>query len=221
MSSRRLRSHSKPSPPSATLPDKLITEILSRLPVKSLIQMKSVCKSWKTLISNPSFIKIHTLIFVHVVINLFKQTLQLLITLFLVHELIILLMRTWLVDVSMVNRTKGCWLRLKHDVKTKIPPHCFRQTRKDQNTLIFNLVFLKPRFRGRREKLWRITNNNTIIPIRVRRRRRDQALDTILSRLLTTTPSSANSDPEKNISKQHSTTTPSFGDLSPSSSYHA
>jgi len=59
MSSRRLRSHSKQSPPSATLPDEVFTEILSRLPVKSLIQMKSLCKSWKTLISNPSFIKIH------------------------------------------------------------------------------------------------------------------------------------------------------------------
>jgi F-box interacting protein len=55
MSSRRLRSHSKSSPPpSAILPDELIIEILSRLPVKSLIKMKSICKKWKTL-----FIKIH------------------------------------------------------------------------------------------------------------------------------------------------------------------
>ncbi|KEH37624.1 putative F-box domain-containing protein [Medicago truncatula] len=39
--------------------DELIAEILSRLPVKTLMQMKCVCKSLKTLISHPSFVKMH------------------------------------------------------------------------------------------------------------------------------------------------------------------
>ncbi|KEH37622.1 F-box protein interaction domain protein [Medicago truncatula] len=39
--------------------DELIAEILSRLPVKTLMQMKCVCKSLKTLISHPFFAKLH------------------------------------------------------------------------------------------------------------------------------------------------------------------
>jgi len=54
--SRRLR----PRPnPSLFLPDELIPEILSWLPVKSLMQMKSVSHTWNTLISDPKFIKMH------------------------------------------------------------------------------------------------------------------------------------------------------------------
>ncbi|RHN73848.1 putative F-box domain-containing protein [Medicago truncatula] len=41
------------------LPDELVFEILSRLQVKSLLQFQSVCKSWKTLISNPQFAQTH------------------------------------------------------------------------------------------------------------------------------------------------------------------
>ncbi|AES80212.1 F-box and associated interaction domain protein [Medicago truncatula] len=41
------------------LPDDLITELLSFLPVKSPVRFKCVCKSWKTLISNPNFVKLH------------------------------------------------------------------------------------------------------------------------------------------------------------------
>ncbi|KAL5057548.1 hypothetical protein RYX36_029152 [Vicia faba] len=41
------------------LHDELIADIKSRLPVKLLMQMKCVCKFWKTLISHPTFIKMH------------------------------------------------------------------------------------------------------------------------------------------------------------------
>ncbi|GAU42019.1 hypothetical protein TSUD_236860 [Trifolium subterraneum] len=41
------------------MPDELITEILLFLPVKSLMQLKWVNKSWKTIISDPAFIKLH------------------------------------------------------------------------------------------------------------------------------------------------------------------
>ncbi|RHN79380.1 putative F-box domain-containing protein [Medicago truncatula] len=37
------------------LPDELITQILLRLPVETLIRFKCVCKSWFSLISNPYF----------------------------------------------------------------------------------------------------------------------------------------------------------------------
>ncbi|XP_058787631.1 F-box protein At3g17710-like [Vicia villosa] len=52
------RRKSNPSPP-AILPNELITDILSRLGVKYLKQMKCVSKSWNTLISDPIFIKMH------------------------------------------------------------------------------------------------------------------------------------------------------------------
>ncbi|KAK2427632.1 F-box/kelch-repeat protein [Trifolium repens] len=41
------------------IPDELITEVLLFLPVKSLLRLKCRNKSWKTLISNPAFIKLH------------------------------------------------------------------------------------------------------------------------------------------------------------------
>jgi len=43
------------------LPEEVIFDILLRLPVKSLLQLKCVSKSWKTLISNPQFAKTHLL----------------------------------------------------------------------------------------------------------------------------------------------------------------
>ena len=53
--------HSNSSTPASLLIllDELIAEILYRLPVKTLMQLKCVCKSWKTLISHPSFTKLH------------------------------------------------------------------------------------------------------------------------------------------------------------------
>lgn len=41
------------------LPEELIVLILSSLPVKSLMQLRCVRKSWNTLFSDPKFIKLH------------------------------------------------------------------------------------------------------------------------------------------------------------------
>ncbi|KAL1831729.1 hypothetical protein ACET3Z_001380 [Daucus carota] len=41
------------------LPENLIIEILSRLPVKDLLQFKSVCKLWCEIISSPNFVSKH------------------------------------------------------------------------------------------------------------------------------------------------------------------
>ncbi|RHN65301.1 putative F-box domain-containing protein [Medicago truncatula] len=45
--------------PLPTLPFELIEEILSRLPVKLLLQLRCSCKSWNSLISDPKFAKKH------------------------------------------------------------------------------------------------------------------------------------------------------------------
>ncbi|KAF5938245.1 hypothetical protein HYC85_025751 [Camellia sinensis] len=41
------------------LPEDVVNEILSRLPVKSLLRFKCVCRYWYTLIKNPDFISKH------------------------------------------------------------------------------------------------------------------------------------------------------------------
>ncbi|KAL5057546.1 hypothetical protein RYX36_029150 [Vicia faba] len=56
-SHRRRQSNTPKTPP--TLPEELITDILSRLTVKHLMQMKCVSKSWNTLITDPVFTKMH------------------------------------------------------------------------------------------------------------------------------------------------------------------
>ncbi|KAI8556198.1 hypothetical protein RHMOL_Rhmol05G0233500 [Rhododendron molle] len=47
------------SQPLPNLPCEIIAEILLRLPVKSLLQLRCVCKSWRSLISNRKFAKTH------------------------------------------------------------------------------------------------------------------------------------------------------------------
>ena len=42
-----------------SLPDEIVTQILIRLPTKSIITCTSVCKTWKSLIQNPTFISTH------------------------------------------------------------------------------------------------------------------------------------------------------------------
>ncbi|KAM5554507.1 F-box protein [Rosa sericea] len=41
------------------MPQEILFEILARLPVKSLLKFRCVCKYWKTLISTPDFINAH------------------------------------------------------------------------------------------------------------------------------------------------------------------
>ncbi|KMT04059.1 hypothetical protein BVRB_8g186570 [Beta vulgaris subsp. vulgaris] len=43
----------------AVLPTEIISIILSKLPVKTLLHFKCVCKSWNSLIKTPNFIKLH------------------------------------------------------------------------------------------------------------------------------------------------------------------
>ncbi|XP_027352711.1 F-box/kelch-repeat protein At3g23880-like [Abrus precatorius] len=47
------------APPVPTLPFELIIEILRWIPVKFIMQLRCVCKSWKSLISDPEFAKKH------------------------------------------------------------------------------------------------------------------------------------------------------------------
>ncbi|XP_052207103.1 F-box/kelch-repeat protein At3g23880-like [Diospyros lotus] len=47
------------SQPLLIIPQEIIVEILFRLPVRSLLKFKSVCKSWRSLISDPKFVKTH------------------------------------------------------------------------------------------------------------------------------------------------------------------
>lgn len=46
-------------PSAPVLPDDLIIEILIRVPARSLLQLKCVCKTWKILISDPQFANHH------------------------------------------------------------------------------------------------------------------------------------------------------------------
>ncbi|MED6170303.1 hypothetical protein PIB30_029687 [Stylosanthes scabra] len=56
---RLLSSVVMPSQPLPVLPDELIREILLRLPARSLLGLRSVCRSWRTLISSSKFANDH------------------------------------------------------------------------------------------------------------------------------------------------------------------
>ena len=43
------------------LPDEIVLDILAKLPVKSLLRFRCVCKPWYSSIANPSFISTHHL----------------------------------------------------------------------------------------------------------------------------------------------------------------
>ncbi|XP_057444659.1 F-box/kelch-repeat protein At3g23880-like [Lotus japonicus] len=45
--------------PAILIPDEVIREILLFLPVKSIVRFMSVCKSWKLIVSDPRFVKLH------------------------------------------------------------------------------------------------------------------------------------------------------------------
>ncbi|KAI5407452.1 hypothetical protein KIW84_053638, partial [Lathyrus oleraceus] len=45
--------------PPPFLPDDLITEVLSSVDVKSIMQFRCVCKFWNTLILDPTFVNLH------------------------------------------------------------------------------------------------------------------------------------------------------------------
>ncbi|XP_074271799.1 F-box/kelch-repeat protein At3g06240-like [Silene latifolia] len=42
-----------------TLPEELVIDILFRLPVKTLVRSRCVCKSWRDLITSRDFVKLH------------------------------------------------------------------------------------------------------------------------------------------------------------------
>ncbi|MED6170305.1 hypothetical protein PIB30_029689 [Stylosanthes scabra] len=56
---RLLSSVVMPSQPLPVLPDELIREILLRLPARTLLGLRSVCRSWRTLISSSKFANDH------------------------------------------------------------------------------------------------------------------------------------------------------------------
>lgn len=58
-------SHSSTSSQGCILPDDLIHDILLQLPVKSLLRFKSVCKSWKSIITNHKFTIAHSRLTMH------------------------------------------------------------------------------------------------------------------------------------------------------------
>ncbi|XP_039788644.1 putative F-box protein At1g47790 [Panicum virgatum] len=60
---RKRRTNTTRAPrPGKTAPellDEIVLEILARLPVKSLLRFRSVCKAWRATISDPFFIRKH------------------------------------------------------------------------------------------------------------------------------------------------------------------
>jgi F-box interacting protein len=59
---KRKRSTNTDTPPAEPIPelsDEIVLDILVRLPVKSLLRCKSVCKGWRAIITDPFFVRAH------------------------------------------------------------------------------------------------------------------------------------------------------------------
>ncbi|XP_052150766.1 putative F-box protein At1g33530 [Oryza glaberrima] len=59
---RRITQYPAPAAAAAAAPvpdDLLVSEILTRLPVKTLTRCKSVCRSWRAALEDPSFVRRH------------------------------------------------------------------------------------------------------------------------------------------------------------------
>ncbi|KAF2292361.1 hypothetical protein GH714_020612 [Hevea brasiliensis] len=59
---RRMRSNLEDDPPTTGmehLPHEIIHDILSRLPISSLVQFKCVCRTWRALAQDPHLVKFH------------------------------------------------------------------------------------------------------------------------------------------------------------------
>lgn len=56
---RRTMAESSAPAPSAVLPEELMIEILSRVGVSNPLQLRCVCKWWKSLVVDPQFVKKH------------------------------------------------------------------------------------------------------------------------------------------------------------------
>uniref|UniRef100_A0A0D9WMC3 F-box domain-containing protein n=1 Tax=Leersia perrieri TaxID=77586 RepID=A0A0D9WMC3_9ORYZ len=41
------------------IPEEIVEQILLRLPVKSIVRFRSVCKSWQSMIADPRFTRLH------------------------------------------------------------------------------------------------------------------------------------------------------------------
>uniref|UniRef100_A0ACD5ZCM6 Uncharacterized protein n=1 Tax=Avena sativa TaxID=4498 RepID=A0ACD5ZCM6_AVESA len=54
------RRRSEPSAPAPALPDEIVTEVLLRLPVKSILRFRAVCRSWAAALSSEEFCSLHT-----------------------------------------------------------------------------------------------------------------------------------------------------------------
>ncbi|CAN6271274.1 unnamed protein product [Urochloa humidicola] len=58
-SNKRKRKTSTPEEPVPELSDEIVHDILVRLPAKSILQCKAVCKAWRAIISDPLFTQAH------------------------------------------------------------------------------------------------------------------------------------------------------------------
>lgn len=56
---RKTKTRSTPAEPIPELSDEILMDILVRLPVKSLLHCKAVCKAWRAIVTDPLFVRAH------------------------------------------------------------------------------------------------------------------------------------------------------------------